>query len=464
MRRVHLLLAAALVFTLVSCSSLSQMMHSGAEAPMWYPDGRNISGTVCFVAYGSGGSPLVSRDAAYNDLLDRISEYLGYDVAGRYYRELSSNQSIAELSLEIDSTFTSTSMDGVHYHYIMAYAEQPVIDSMRSRQRVVQARMEDEVDRLVESSLQYYRDNNDVEAINELLKAVTISSTYGIGGEGRSPQDLLEKAMGYLENIEIRLSAEHPERAEVTVRVVRDRGLLSPSVVNAPVEATFTVHTHDDRFETFSVPFVTGQDGRFTFEEYYPLMTQSGTVYFSLDIEDGIDAVARVTGEGFVEEMRALASGVRASFDYSIDTPIAGMSVLLIMDEYGEDGQILDTTWARDAFADYFRDEGILVDVASSRDEGFSSAMDVMVSGDSGYDRVIWSSVGLSDVEVQPDGYTVYVAEGYTMMLDTRTSRIVDLDEITRSVAWGTDRQDCLKRLFSMYGSTTAANMSPYFE
>ena len=305
MRRVHLLLAAALVFTLVSCSSLSQMMHSGAEAPMWYPGGRNIRGTVCFVAYGSGGSPLVSRDAAYNDLLDRISEYLGYDVAGRYYRELSSNQSIAELSLEIDSTFTSTSMDGVHYHYIMAYAEQPVIDSMRSRQRVVQARMEDEVDRLVESSLQYYRDNNDVEAINELLKAVTISSTYGIGGEGRSPQDLLEKAMGYLENIEIRLSAEHPERAEVTVRVVRDRGLLSPSVVNAPVEATFTVHTHDDRFETFSVPFVTGQDGRFTFEEYYPLMTQSGTVYFSLDIEDGIDAVARVTGEGFVEEMRA---------------------------------------------------------------------------------------------------------------------------------------------------------------
>ena len=365
MRRVHLLLAAALVFTLVSCSSLSQMMHSGAEAPMWYPDGRNIRGTVCFVAYGSGGSPLVSRDAAYNDLLDRISEYLGYDVAGRYYRELSSNQSIAELSLEIDSTFTSTSMDGVHYHYIMAYAEQPVIDSMRSRQRVVQARMEDEVDRLVESSLQYYRDNNDVEAINELLKAVTISSTYGIDGEGRSPQDLLEKAMGYLENIEIRLSAEHPERAEVTVRVVRDRGLLSPSVVNAPVEATFTVHTHDDRFGTFSVPFVTGQDGRFTFEEYYPLMTQSGTVYFSLDIEDGIDAVARVTGEGFVEEMRALASGVRASFDYSIDTPIAGMSVLLIMDEYGEDGQILDTTWARDAFADYFRDEGILVDVAS---------------------------------------------------------------------------------------------------
>ena len=305
MRRVHLLLAAALVFTLVSCSSLSQKMHIGAEAPMWYPGGRNIRGTVCFVAYGSGGSPLVSRDAAYNDLLDRISEYLGYDVAGRYYRELSSNQSIAELSLEIDSTFTSTSMDGVHYHYIMAYAEQPVIDSMRSRQRVVQARMEDEVDRLVESSLQYYRDNNDVEAINELLKAVTISSTYGIGGEGRSPQDLLEKAMGYLENIEIRLSAEHPERAEVTVRVVRDRGLLSPSVVNAPVEATFTVHTHDDRFETFSVPFVTGQDGRFTFEEYYPLMTQSGTVYFSLDIEDGIDAVARVTGEGFVEEMRA---------------------------------------------------------------------------------------------------------------------------------------------------------------
>ena len=86
------------------------------------------------------------------------------------------------------------------------------------------------------------------------------------------------------------------------------------------------------------------------------------------------------------------------------------------------------------------------------------------MSGYSQYDRVIWSSVGLSEVEVQPEGYTVYVAEGYTMMLDPRTSQIVNLDEITRSVAWGTDRDECLGRLFSRYGLTVAVNMTPYLD
>ena len=464
MRRVRILLAAVVILVLSSCSSLTQMMNSGAEAPMWYPDGRSIRGTVCFVAYGWGGSPVVSRDAAYNDLLDQISEYLGYDVAGRYYRELSANQSIAEIALEIDSTFTSTSMEGVSHYYLMAYAEQPVMDSMRSQERIVQARMEDEVAHLCASSLQYYKDNNDVEAINELLRAIQIAARYDIDGDGHSPEELLAKATGYLEDIRIRLSREHGEDATVSVRVERDRGLLSPPVVGAPVEASFTIHTHEDRMETYSVPFVTGDDGRFVFEEYYPVMTQSGTVVFSIDIDDAIDEAAKETGEAFFAQFRQLAGSIRTGFDYSIETTMSEGDVLVIMDEYDEDGQILESTWARDAFVGYFAREGIDMDVASARDEGFSSSIGDLVSGYSQYDRVIWSSVGLSEVEVQPEGYTVYVAEGYTMMLDPRTSQIVNLDEITRSVAWGTDRDECLGRLFSRYGLTVAVNMTPYLD
>ena len=64
---------------------------------------------------------------------------------------------------------------------------------------------------------------------------------------------------------------------------------------------------------------------------------------------------------------------------------------------------------------------------------------------------------------VQPDDYTVYVAQGYTILLNTRTLEISNIDDISRSVDWGTDRQACLEEVFSLYGYTVASNMTPYF-
>ena len=75
-------------------------MNDEVDRPLWYPNGRRVAGQVCFVAQGSGAGEAASRDDAYNELLVQVSEYLGYDVAGRYYRELVNNQSIADLSLE----------------------------------------------------------------------------------------------------------------------------------------------------------------------------------------------------------------------------------------------------------------------------------------------------------------------------------------------------------------------------
>ena len=103
------------------------------------------------------------------------------------------------------------------------------------------------------------------------------------------------------------------------------------------------------------------------------------------------------------------------------------------------------------------------MDILITGDSDFTSAMDELVSTYSDYDWIIWSAVGLSPVVEQPDGYEVYVAEGYTLLLDTRGRRIVNLDEITRSVSWGSDREACLQEVFSTYGSSVAGNMSPYF-
>lgn len=463
MKRFAFLPLILLLILLSSCSSIGEMVASGSEVPMWYPDGRQVSGAVCFVARGSGTSSGASRDNACNELLARVSDYLGYNVIGQYYRQLSQNSSIAELGLEIDSTFASRAQDGTHYYYIMAYADENIIAPLRSQERLVIVEMEGEIDRLKDSALENYMANNDVEAVNDMLRAVRIAAQYNITSESRSAGELIARAQHWLSNIELRLSRQRPESGQVTVRAVRSRGLLSPSIASAPVNASFTIRTHDNSLDTFTVPFVTDVDGRFVFDSHYPLMTSRGTVVFSLDIGDEIDAVAEVTGEDFVAPLRALADDIRVSFDYSITREPSSGPPLVIMDEFDESGTQLDSTWARDAFTSYFEAEGISTDVASTGDDNFNSALVSLLSDYSDYEWIIWSAVGLSDVAVQPDDYTVYVAEGYTILLNTRTMEIVNIDEITRSVSWGNDRDSALQSLFSMYGSSVAANMISYF-
>lgn len=458
-----IIVMTAIALLLSSCSSISQMMSSGAEAPMWYPGGRNVSGAVCFVSLGTSATRSGARDDALNNLLTQVSGYLGYDVVGRYYRELGANGSVQEIALEIDSTFTSSGPDGTIYYYVLAYAESPVIEPLRSQERLVQEEMNARVSALRESAMENYRSNRDVSAICDLLDAMVIASSYEMLDEANSPQALLETASGWLGQLEIRVSDEDPSKATATVRVVRNRGILSPSVVQAPLSANFPIHAHDGSYGTFFVPFVTGDNGRFVFEEYYPPMASSGTVTFTLDIDGRIDQVAAAAGEAFIHDFRLLCQSISASFDYQMTGRLARSTVMVIMDEFDENGNLLDSSYARDAFIDYLNREGIQTAVASMGDADFSTAIDSIVSNFSQYEWVVWSAVELADVPVQPDDYTVYVAQGYTILLNTRTLEISNIDDISRSVDWGTDRQACLEEIFSLYGYTVASNMTPYF-
>ena len=437
-----------LFFLLVSCTTLED--PALVNAPYWYPDGRNVRDAVCFVGYGSGINESASRDAAYNDILSQVSSYLGYDVVGRYYREFSANGSISDLSLEIDNTSSAVSSDGNYHYYILAFADEDVISSRISEEyrRILDA--EAQMQNLKDSALEYYRQNNDIAAINTLLEAVTVAARYDLSSEGNTKEELLVWAYDYLDNIELRLSKEKPEVPSVTVRAVRNRGLLSPSITGASVNASFTVHTHDNTFETFTLPFVTGNDGRFQFVEYYPAMTDKGTVVFTIDIQRSIDEVVAVTGYEFMKDFIETAQSIRAEFEYDKTGILSGDCLLVVMNEFDESGNILSTSYARDALVSYLEGSSI------------EELIDPLLTDYPAYEWVVISAIGLSDVPVQPDSGTVYVVEGYTMLLNTHSREIVYLDEITRSVSWGDDREACLEKAFSGYGSTMAFNLSAY--
>ena len=135
-----------------SCST----MDDPSDAPYWYPGGRNVRGAVCFVGFGSGINESAARDAAYNDILSQISSYLGYDVVGRYYRELSTNGSISDLSFEIDNTAAAISFDGTYQYYILSFADEDVISNLISGEYRKIMEAEAQVASLRKEALEYY--------------------------------------------------------------------------------------------------------------------------------------------------------------------------------------------------------------------------------------------------------------------------------------------------------------------
>ena len=119
------------------------------------------------------------------------------------------------------------------------------------------------------------------------------------------------------------------------------------------------------------------------------------------------------------------------------------------MNEFDESGNILSTSYARDALVSYLEGEGISTQVLDLEGNSIEELIDPLVTDYPAYEWVVISAIGLSDVPVQPDSGTVYVVEGYTMLLNTHSREIVYLDEITRSVSWGDDREACLEKAFS---------------
>ncbi len=467
-KKVGKLILILSLLLLASCSSIGDMIGSqAANAPSWYPGGRSRRGQVCFTAHGSGASEEAAREAAYDELLGTISSYIGEDVSGSYYRELSANRSIEELSLEIDRTEVGSTVDGSFHYYILAYADEAVISSQRSAEYQAYLDAEAQVVSMRNESLSYYRDNQDVDAVSTLIQAIPLSWQHGISSEGNRVDDLMSQAMEYLGALRFRLSRTDEDTGSVRVRLVRDRGLLSPVVVGAPVRADFSIREHRGGTAPYSIPYQTDRNGYFNFEEDYPPMVNTGTVTFSVDLEAVISRAEAVTGTALFEPMRALIDDRSASFDYDIASAIDVGAVLVVMNEYDEAGHQLPSSYASDAFTSYLEAEGIGTEtnVGLSADDDMAVVLDRLLSDYSSYEWIVLSNVGLSNVSVQPsDGTTVYVAEGYTMLLNTRTRSVEYLDEITREVSWqGATREENLQQVFSIYGSSVAVNIASFF-
>ena len=432
---------------LISCSSISTVVEAAyTGVPTWAIKTPDKKGLKYFVSSSNEENQNQRTNLIYRDLLSQISQELGYEVTSTYYRELSTLGTIADLGLEI---IDKKEVDGTLY--FLAVADESYFESMRAEEYKLELERASRIKALDERAIQYYKDNNDIAALNCYISAVNILNegpalTY-------TKEEFLKSATEIARSIKFKLSDVDPDNGECTLIVSRDRGFLSPRVVEAPILVTIMVHDHTGSYYEYSYREITDEKGMVAFYKKFPRMANIGSVTFSLDI-----TTEDLPSEELINEIEATT----INFDYNIISKSSREGIVIAFSEWDENGEILPTTYSSDAFKKYLEKDGIKVVNAIINGNEFEEVLKSAQERFPDKSYLIWSRVGRNTTHKTPLGDYVTSSQGYTVLADLKTGEMLFYDYDTQSVAWGSDWEKVNQELFSSYGTIIASQLVRY--
>ncbi|MDD5973566.1 MAG: hypothetical protein PUH25_04075 [Spirochaetales bacterium] len=444
MKKIIILLLSLL---LVSCSTISTVVESAyTGVPTWAIKTPEKKGYIYFVTKSSDETQNQRINSSYRELLTQISTKLGYEVTGTYYRELSTLGTISDLGLEI---VEKKELDGVLY--LLAEADESIFNSKRSEEYKAELERISIIDELSEKALQNYKDNNDIASLNCWISAAAVLDEGKAGSY--SKDELLSKAVDIAKSIKFTLKNENPKEGKCTLVVSRDRGALSPRVINAPILITIMVHDFNDEYYQYTYREVTDEKGMVEFYKKYPKMADVGSVTFSLDLEND-----SLISEQLIKEVEETT----ISFNYAIESKASREGIVIAFSEWDENGELLSSSYSADAFKKYLEKDGIKITSAVINGSEYEDVIKGAQERFPDKKYLIWSRVGRNTINKTVGGDYVTSSQGYTILSDIESGEMIYYDYTSQSVAWGPDLDEVSRELFTSYGKLIASQITRY--
>ena len=257
---------------------------------------------------------------------------LGYDIVGEYYREFLNTGRIEDLGTYV-SAFYSTFDNSGYYYYILTITPSERFDEMRSAD-VEEARSRDrEIAALLSSASAHYRANEDIMALSDVLSAVSLSLD---GSIEYSADELLDRAMSYLGNIELDVNRD----GEVIAN--RTKGIFHPYIISGKIDASYERINADGERERATVTCQTDSRGRFVFTVTDPYTIRQSDVIFSVSLPlDAMREIEQKAPDGFMDDFYRLFSERGISYRtegymaYPADETVIGVAF------YDENGNVV---------------------------------------------------------------------------------------------------------------------------
>ena len=337
MKKAFLVFSVLFSLLLFSCTTLTY-----SERPSWIDAVPEIPGEKVFVASGVGNSEVEARSNAVLSVLSQMGEEIGYSLEEKYFRELFSSLVISDLGARIADEY-SWEIDGEWTVYVAVTALNEAFEGAKSPEFLEIQKSEEEISSLLSSSLDAYKNNKDMEAVEDILQAALISLSGDVKNEEYSPDALFEKAIKYVSNL--RIENVKPSRdtssSSLEFRVQRTKGLLYPMVENALVECSYSAISLSGEIENLSHLSRTNAKGRFVMNRTNPYALHEGNIKISVHIDD--DLMFNLSLKAPKELMASLNKAIDdGSLEYSYSFPPRQdiSSVVIALAEYNYDGSM----------------------------------------------------------------------------------------------------------------------------
>lgn len=343
------------ILLIISCTSVNGLMQ-----PDWVTRTPKIVGSVAYVGSGTAKDEMEAKDLAYQDILARFGEDLGYEISSQYFRELIGTDQIKTLSLSVTEHYMTQSSDGMYTYYAFAKTPQSTLSSSRSPEYIALLEREKMIESKLSEAFESYKNNNDIAAIDKVLEATLISLEGDVKNPEYTPETLMQRAESYARNIRLTLSKSKKGNAGVTLKVKRAKGLFYPPVVDARINATYSMMNANGDVIKSSFECNTNEKGAFVYTNTNPYILRNGEIEFSISVDlDLLQKIEEKTSVEFTSEIKAIIKEKSVSYSYNIKSNVNSSNAMICYSLSDEDGNAVHVDGFESSLVDYLSKAGL---------------------------------------------------------------------------------------------------------
>ncbi len=448
---ISALLMVAVMFLGSGCSSLRALVQ---DVPTWVIEKPSNSFTkVFFVAEGvdEGLNEMTARQLAYEQLLAKISAFLGYDVQETYRRELLQTQGIEDLGLLVSNEFQKEK-GGVLTLYILAESNRKTISKL-VRENLVSIRDEENKINIPESEAEAaYKRQNDFAAFSFYLAAAIEAYTSPLAESNARYSELMEDAISVLEGLNFHIISNDSKNGVFTARVTRGSGIFVPKIQAVPIKAVFPVKNAIGKTRQEELYAKTDTKGIVSFSPSHMTFMGSGVLTMYIDLAKLLEQVGDVTGasDPYLVRVRSLIADKKLDFPFSISSEIAGSVVVASMLDYSKNGTLLQSTTTLESLIDALQHNGIYTNridpsgklntesaILQFAHENYAGFRSIVVIGSSGVSSVVESGGRfIASVKGSARVYTLKDSSLYAESGEFAANGVGETSDLARTAAF----------------------------
>ena len=441
MKRRALIVSVVVLLVMSGCTVFKSI---ATGYPLWYYAKNKNSLQLSFIGEARASTRRQAELLAYTDVSDKLSSYLGIEIDREAYRELSTSGTIEKFGLAVTESSISVTSDGGYRVIILAVADREKADNYRSQQAKDLGDTIDSIEQLILEGDEYIKDGKDIMGVRNYLKSMALSCNI----DGRNLDKeysfdvILEEVLHILSEINIQVKNPDPQNLTCNVSVRRSGTIVSTAVNQCPVKSSYVAMDAQNLAYKDSFVFYSDPDGIAYFYAINPAVTITGSILFSINLDEEVEAIEKLDPEA-ARKIRSVLDSITDVFEYHREYSMGKVVVTAIT--FGNYRDFIDSEDTTVRLVSRFEEDGAPA-YANPADTDLMDEVLIdrarLIYRDAGILLVV--RTGIIETVTSSTGVTVASQEGSASLYRLTDGAVLFESGTVNSVGFGNDAESAL--------------------